>query len=74
MSLFHQDTGSLSLHLSMRLQLKTMSINLNNVAVFHSAISFLVQLPGVMGGGALPYLGYTGMCHWTGYGFLASLS
>ena len=26
------------------------------------------------GGGALPYLGYTGTCHWTGYGFLASLS
>ena len=26
------------------------------------------------GGGVLPYLGYTGTCHWTGYGFLASLS
>ena len=21
------------------------------------------------GGGALPYLAYTGMCRWTGYGF-----
>jgi len=32
---------------------------------------------GVGGGGgrgALPYLGYTGTCHWIGYGFLASLS
>ena len=26
------------------------------------------------GGGALPYLGYTGTCRWIGYGFLASLS
>ena len=25
-------------------------------------------------GGALPYLGYTGTCRWTGYGFLALLS
>ena len=25
-------------------------------------------------GGVLPYLGYTGTCHWIGYGFLASLS
>ena len=30
-----------------------------------------------LGQGLLAYLGYTGMCHWTGwtgYGFLASLS
>ena len=26
------------------------------------------------GGGILPYLGYTGTCRWTRYGFLASLS
>ena len=26
------------------------------------------------GGGALPYLGYTGTCRWIGYGFLASQS
>ena len=25
-------------------------------------------------GGVIPYLGYTGACRWTGYGFLASLS
>ena len=31
-------------------------------------------LPGGGGGGALPYLGYTGTCRWIGYGFLASLS
>ena len=24
--------------------------------------------------GVLSYLGYTGICRWTGYGFLASLS
>ena len=30
-----------------------------------------LSLPG--GGGVLPYLGYTGTCRWTGYGFLASL-
>ena len=26
------------------------------------------------GGGGLPYVAYTGTCHWTGYGFLVSLS
>ena len=26
------------------------------------------------GGGVHPFLGYTGTCRWTGYGFLASLS
>ena len=26
------------------------------------------------GGGVLPFLVYKGMCHWTGYGFFASLS
>ena len=28
----------------------------------------------IPGGGVFPYLGYTGTCRWTGYGFLASLS
>ena len=27
-----------------------------------------VDVPGG-GGGVLPYLGYTGTCHWIGYGF-----
>ena len=34
-----------------------------------------LHIPGGKGGrGELPYLGYTGTAHWTGYGFLASLS
>ena len=32
----------------------------------------ITSIPG--GGGALPYLGYTGTCRWIGYGFFASLS
>ena len=36
---------------------------------------FITSYPGGGGGrGELPYLGYTGTAHWTGYGFLASLS
>ena len=31
----------------------------------------ITSIPG--GGGALPYLGYTGTCRWIGYGFFASL-
>ena len=26
------------------------------------------------GGGILPYIGYSGMCHWKGYGFQAKWS
>lgn len=35
---------------------------------------FSLRLPIPRGWRALPYLGYTGKCRWTGYGLLASLS
>ena len=35
---------------------------------------FRMSIPGGGGGGLLAYLGYTGKCQWTMYGFLATLS
>ena len=48
----------------------SVTINLNsNVEEMNSK-----EQRSITPGGVLPYLGYTGTCRWTGYGFLASLS
>ena len=48
-------------------------VYLSNIYCAEKPEKLRTSAPGLRGG-VLPYLGCTGMCHWTGHGFLALLS